>query len=204
MGPTWEKLATDFANEDGVVVAKVDAEAESSKQTAKDQGVTSYPTIKFFPRGSKTAELYSGPRSEDELVKFINGKAGTHRTVGGGLDEAAGTVPELDKIVAKLASGRQSLTEAAEAAKKAANVLQADAKKKFAEYYVRVFDKLSKNEAFVTKELARLHSILAKGGLAPVKTDELTSKTNILSKFAEKIADEEDKEEVKADVKDEL
>ncbi|EFX01396.1 disulfide isomerase [Grosmannia clavigera kw1407] len=199
LAPTWEKLATDFANEDGVVVAKVDAEAESSKQTAKDEGVTSYPTIKFFARGSKTGEAYSGARSEEELVKFINSKAGTHRTVGGGLDAAAGTVPELDNIVAKLASGRQSMQEAAEAAKKAANVLQADAKKKFAEYYVRVFDKLSKNEGFVSKELARLQTILSKGGLAPVKTDELTSKTNILSKFAENIADKE--EEV---AKDEL
>lgn len=202
LAPTWEKLATDFALEEGVVIAKVDVEGETSKQTAKDEGIKSYPTIKFFPRGSKTGEVYSGPRDEQDLVTFVNEKANTHRLVGGGLDEAAGTISELDDIVAKFRSGGQKLTEAADKAKKAASALQADVANKFAEYYVRVFDKLNQNENYVSKELARLQGILEKSGLAPAKTDELKSKTNILRKFAEE--PEAKDAEAKDEAKDEL
>ncbi|ERT02118.1 protein disulfide-isomerase domain [Sporothrix schenckii ATCC 58251] len=201
LAPTWEKLATDFAAESSVVIAKVDAEAENSKQVAKDQGVSSYPTIKFFPRGSKEPELYAGGRSEADFVKFINEKAGTHRTVGGGLDAAAGTIEALDELVAKFAAGRATLTEAAKDVKKAANALQGQVGGKFAEYYVRVFDKLSANDGFVAKELARLESILGKGGLAPTKIDELTSKSNILRKFTEKPTAEKNADDA---AKDEL
>ncbi|CAK7199122.1 Protein disulfide-isomerase erp38 [Sporothrix eucalyptigena] len=201
LAPTWEKLATDFAAESGVVIAKVDAEGENSKQVAKDQGVSSYPTIKFFPKGSKSPELYAGGRSEDDLVKFINAKAGTHRTPGGGLDSTAGTIDALDVLVGHFAAGRATLAEAAENVKKAANVLQGQIGAKFAEYYVRVFDKLSANEGYVAKELARLESILGKGGLAAAKVDELTSKSNILRKFTEKPAEEKNLDD---DAKDEL
>lgn len=200
LAPVWEKVASDFAAESGVVVAKVDAEAENSKQLARDQGVSSYPTIKFFPKGSKEAQLYTGGRNQQDFVTFINGKAGTHRTIGGGLDAKAGTIDELDVLVSKFAAGRAGLEEAAKEVKKAANVLQGQVGKKFAEYYVRVFDKLSANEGYVAKELARLESILGKGGLVATKFDELTSKTNILRKFAEKPAEKN----LDDDVKDEL
>lgn len=50
-----------------------------------------------------------------------------------------------------------------------------------------MFDKLSKNDDFVSKELGRLEGILKKGGLAPTKQDELTRKTNVLRKFSEKV-----------------
>lgn len=49
-----------------------------------------------------------------------------------------------------------------------------------------MFDKLSKSDAYAAKELARLDGILKKGGLAPEKLDEFTSKTNILKRFISK------------------
>jgi protein disulfide-isomerase A6 len=188
LAPIWEKVAADFANEPSVLIAKVDAEAENSKATASEQGVSSYPTIKFFPKGSKEAEAYNGGRTEADLVTFMNSKAGTHRTPGGGLDAIAGTIEVLDTLVAKFTSG-SSIAEVAAEATKAAEHLKADAQYKYAQYYVRVFDKLSKSEGYVAKELARLDNILKKGGLASAKLDEMTSKTNILRKFvAEKDA----------------
>ncbi len=199
LAPVWEKLAADFASEGNVVIAKVDAEAETSKKLAEDQGVRSYPTIKFFPKGSSTAEMYAGGRTEADFVSFINEKAGTHRTPGGGLDDAAGTISELDELIVKYVTGSLDLAGAANQVKKAANVLQGLAESKFAEYYVRVFDKLSQNKGYVDKEFARLQGILGKGGLAAAKADELTSKVNILRKFAEKPAaakDEEGKDEL--------
>lgn len=194
LAPTWESLANTFANEPNVVIAKVDADNENSKATANEYGVTSYPTIKFFPKGSTTAEDYSGGRSEEAFVKFLNEKTGTHRAAGGGVDATAGTIEALDAVVAKYTGGA-SVSEALAEAKKAAESLKEDAQYKYAEYYIRVFDKLSKSEGYAAKELARLEGMLKKGGLAPTKLDELTSKTNILRKFLEKVTGEEKSKE---------
>ncbi|KAK3378452.1 thioredoxin-like protein [Podospora didyma] len=190
LAPVWETVAQDFALENNVVVAKVDAEAENSKATASEYGVSSYPTIKFFPAGSTTPEDYSGGRSEEDLVAFLNEKAGTHRVAGGGLDTVAGTVEILDSIVSKFTSSRASLNEAAAEAKKTAESLREKAQYKYADYYIRVFDKLTKNDGFASKEFARLDRIIKKGGLAPSKLDELSAKTNVLRKFIEKVTGE--------------
>ncbi|KAJ5101806.1 Protein disulfide-isomerase tigA [Penicillium alfredii] len=179
LAPTWETLATDFAREPNVVIAKVDAEAPNSRALAKEQGITGYPTIKFIPKGSTEPEVYSGGRSEEALVEFLNTKTGTHRAAGGGLDSVAGTVATLDKLVAEHAPVHQFDTLAAEA-KKAAKGLQA----KYAQYYVKVADKLVQNEDYVTKELARLQKIIAKGNSAPEKLDDVISRSNILRRFA--------------------
>jgi protein disulfide-isomerase A6 len=149
--------------------------------------VSSYPTIKFFPKGSTEPEAYNGGRTESDLVTFLNEKAGTHRVIGGGLDATAGTVEALDILVAKLTGG-SSIAEVAAEVTKAAADLKSDAQYKYAEYYVKVFDKLSKSDSYAAKELARLDGILKKGGLAPAKLDEFTSKTNILRRFIAKAA----------------
>ncbi|KAK4103924.1 disulfide isomerase [Parathielavia hyrcaniae] len=196
LAPTWEALAETFASEENVVVAKVDADASTGKATAAEYGVSGYPTIKFFPAGSTTPEAYNGGRSEEALVTFLNEKAGTHRAPGGGVDATAGTVESLDTVVAKLMGGT-ALVEAAAEAQKAAESLTDKAQAKFAEYYLRVFDKLSKSEDYSAKELGRLEGIIKKGGLAPTKLDELTSKTNVLRKFIQKATGgEEEKEEL--------
>lgn len=188
LAPIWETLATDFANDDNVLIAKVDAEGENSKATAKEQGVSSYPTIKWFPAGSTEAIPYTGARGEKDFISWVNEKAGTHRVAGGGLDATAGTIAMLDAIVAKFTGG-STLVEVAAEVKKAAGELAGGAQYKYAEYYVRVFEKLSASDNYVAKELARLDGILTKGGLAPSKRDEIKTKTNVLRKIAETVAD---------------
>lgn len=98
----------------------------------------------------------------------------------------------MDGIVARFTGGT-SLSDAAKEAKKEAESLKEQAQYKYAEYYLRVFDKLAKNDNFASKELARLDGILKKGGLAPSKLDELTSKTNILRRFVETVAEKVEK-----------
>ena len=118
----------------------------------------------------------------------MNEKAGTHRLAGGRLDELAGTIPSLDDIVTRVTGGKdistlsQELTTAAK-----------DLKDNYAEYYVKVSNKISNNQGYVEKELARLQGLLKKGGLAPEKVDDLTSRSNILRRF-----------EVEALIKEEL
>ena len=171
-----------------MLIAKVDAEADNAKATAQDQEVSSYPTLKFFPAGSKTPELYSGGRTEDALVEFINSKAGTHRTVGGGLDAKAGTIDAIDTIVAKYISsgGISDVQEVtAEVTKAAAGI-----KGKYVDYYLKALTKLGANPEYATKEQTRLAGLLKKGGLAPEKIDDLTTRSNILAKFL--VQDKED------------
>lgn len=187
LAPIWEQVATDYALEPNILIAKVDAEAENSKATAQDQGVNSYPTIKYFPKGSTTPEPYEGGRSEQDILSFMNEKAGVHRTVGGKLDEIAGTIPSLDTIVSRLTS--ESIAGLSEQIATAAK----SSKDKYAEYYVKVSDKLSKNAGYAERELARLQGLIKKGGLAPEKVDDLTSRSNILRRFKgqEPVAKEE-------------
>lgn len=102
------------------------------------------------------------------------------------LNEKAGTVEALDNIVSKLTGGT-SLTEAAAEAKKQAESLKDAAQLKYAEYYLRVFNKLADSDSYAAKELARLDGIIKKGGLAPAKLDEFTTKRNVLQKFVAKV-----------------
>ncbi|KAL8735966.1 MAG: hypothetical protein Q9166_000528 [cf. Caloplaca sp. 2 TL-2023] len=190
LAPTWETVATDFASEPNVVIAKVDAEAENSKSTAEAQGVKSYPTIKYFPKGSTTAEPYEGGRSEKDILEFMNLKAGTHRTIGGGLDAKAGVITSLDAIVGKLTAGG-SIASVSQEITKAVKGLN----DKYADYYVKVLDKLGKSEGYAEKELARLEGLIKKGGLAPEKLDDLISRSNILRTFTAKESEKEDGKE---------
>jgi protein disulfide-isomerase A6 len=186
LAPTWESLASDYSAEPGVLIAKVDAEAPNAKATAEEQGVKSYPTIKFFPKGSTTPEDYNGGRSAADFVSFINEKAGTHRTVGGGLDATAGIIASLDDVVkayvaSPAAAGLQKIsTEAGKL------------KEKYASYYAKVAQKQEKNEGYLAKELKRLEGLMKKGGLAPEKLDDLVSRSNILRAFQNKPTEKEE------------
>lgn len=182
LAPIWEEVAADFAGDKNVVIAKVDAEAENSKATANAQGVTSYPTIKFFPRGSTEPEAYTGGRTEQDILAFVNSKAGTHRVPGGGLDDTAGTVAAFDKVIKKLLSGGNIAEVAAEAGEVALS-LRDLAERKYAEHYIKVISKVAANKGYAAKELKRLQGLLSKGNLAKTKEDEMTMKSNILRKF---------------------
>lgn len=180
LAPTWETLAQDFALEPNVVIAKVDAEAENARALAKDQGITGYPTIKFFRKGSSAGEPYQGARSEQAFVDFVNQETGTRRAVGGGLNADAGKIAQLDDIVAKHVSAH-TFAELVAEVKKAAKGL----KEQYAAYYVKVAEKVAKSEDYAGKELARLSKILGKGGAAQEKVDDLVSRRNILALFVD-------------------
>ncbi|KAJ5690220.1 Protein disulfide-isomerase tigA [Penicillium macrosclerotiorum] len=179
LAPIWETLANDFALESNILIAKVDAEAENARALAKEQGITGYPTIKFFPAGSSEAEPYGSARTEEAFVEFLNTKTGSARAVGGGLNKKAGTIAALDKLLTEYVPTHKFEKLAAEV-KKAAKGLQ----DKYAQYYIKVADKLSLNEEYASKELARLSKILSKGGSAPEKVDDIISRSNILRGFA--------------------
>ncbi|KYK58677.1 putative protein disulfide-isomerase precursor [Drechmeria coniospora] len=188
LAPIWEDIANSFASEDNVMVAKVDADAADGKLVGKEYGITGYPTLKYFRAGSKKAEPYEGGRTEADFVEFMNGIAGTQRMPGGELNSQAGTVASLDTLVSKML-GDGKMTDITAELEKESEKLTKAAQKKYAEYYVRVVNKLSKSEAFAEKELTRLTGILSKGGIAPLKRDEIQRKLNVLRKFTEGVGD---------------
>lgn len=77
--PSSPKKLTVFSCFSDVKIADVDATAASA--LASKFGVQGYPTIKFFPKGSKSPEEYQGGRTADSIVKWVNDKVGTSRKV---------------------------------------------------------------------------------------------------------------------------
>lgn len=190
----YESVAKAFDNDDDCVVAQMDADNADNRPIAQEYEVQSFPTIKFFPKGSTSPEPYTSGRSEENFIQFLNSKCGLQRVAGGGLSELAGRIPSLDAIASKFyasvgASGQQERTTLLEKAKQAVLESSSLDKDKTANYYVRVMDKLNVDPSYVTRESSRLKKILdkhAKGTsqLASRKVDEITKKANILASFA--------------------
>jgi len=78
LAPEYEIVATTFAKHP-IKIASVDA--DSHKELARRFDVSGFPTIKYFPAGSKTGEAYSGGRSAPDFVDFINKKIGIHARI---------------------------------------------------------------------------------------------------------------------------
>ena len=99
MKPVYEEVASAFSNEANVVVAKVDATAESDLGSKYE--VKGYPTIKFFPKGTDDVVDYQSGRSAKAFVDFLNDNAGTRRNVDGSLAasvESNGDIPAILRI----------------------------------------------------------------------------------------------------------
>jgi len=108
LAPDYEIVATAFAKTDSVVVASVDADAH--KDLASKFGVTGYPTLKFFPKGSTEPESYSGARDPDGLIEYINNKAGTSSRVSKPPSFVVDLTPSnFDEIV--LDEGKHAIVE---------------------------------------------------------------------------------------------
>merc|ERR1711871_919490 len=67
--PIYEKIGDHYAGDDTVVVAKLDSEAHAV--FAKMYKVTSYPTIKLFPKKDKKGLEYTGERNEADVKAWI-------------------------------------------------------------------------------------------------------------------------------------
>ncbi|EPQ27615.1 uncharacterized protein PFL1_04753 [Pseudozyma flocculosa PF-1] len=220
--PTYQEVATDFAGDESCVVAQFNADEEAHKAIAQRYGISSFPTILFFPKGeNKQPEPYNQGRSQDDFLKYLNNKCSTARLKGGSLSDLAGRMPSLDGIAARWytspADGRstlyQELVSFIESMK--GSDKSSPEKEAAASYYVRVMDKAGENAKFIEKETKRLAAILKKyadgtSKLTRQKVDEIKRKHNVLSAFTnERIAAVankklEDAKKEAASAKDEL
>jgi len=98
LAPKYEIVGDAFAKIQDVVIAKVDCDAH--KDIGTRFNVRGYPTLKFFPKGSTTPEEYNGGREADDIIEFINNKAGTRAKVSKPASDVAVLSPaNFDKIV---------------------------------------------------------------------------------------------------------
>eukprot|EP00817_Percolomonadidae_sp_ATCC50343_P005799 CAMPEP_0117423322 /NCGR_PEP_ID=MMETSP0758-20121206/3976_1 /TAXON_ID=63605 /ORGANISM="Percolomonas cosmopolitus, Strain AE-1 (ATCC 50343)" /LENGTH=365 /DNA_ID=CAMNT_0005206455 /DNA_START=11 /DNA_END=1108 /DNA_ORIENTATION=- len=181
--PKYEKVGETFARESNCVVAKVDADAHKSLGSKFD--VKGFPTIKFFPKGSKEPVDYNGGREEQNFIDFLNDKCGTNRQLGGLPGRSAGIVATLNPLAREFVeankSERQDLLKQAE---EKASEVKLESLQKPAAYYVKVMNKIeAKGNDYPTTESARLNRIKENGQLSGDKLDYLQVRLNILSKF---------------------
>ncbi|CAG8615593.1 9177_t:CDS:2 [Funneliformis mosseae] len=180
LAPIYESVAKDYAQESNCVVANVDA--TEHKDIAEKYGVTGYPTIKFFPKGEdKTPIDYQGGRTEQDFIDFLNEHCGTHRIVGGSLSEEAGRIPELDAFAIKFTNAA-TLTDV-DLVISEAKVVADKSDNKFAQYYVKIMDKIKNKKDYIDNEIARLEKIIKSGTISASKIDDFTIRKNILAIF---------------------
>jgi protein disulfide-isomerase A6 len=176
LAPIWEKLASIYKNEPGVVIANVDADAHKDLGTKYD--VSGFPTLVYFQSDDKKGERYNGGRELADFIEYINKEAGTHRTESGRYHETFGRVSVLDELVKKFLSTpteRESI--AAEAEKEAGDKPHAAWYGKF----MKVI--LKKGVEWIEKEKARVEALLEGGSMSGEKLDEFTVRKNVLGAF---------------------
>jgi len=80
LAPEYEIVATTFAKQP-VKIASVDA--DKYKDLSHRFDVSGFPTLKWFPKGSKTGEAYNGGRTANDFIDFLNKKIGANAKVKG-------------------------------------------------------------------------------------------------------------------------
>jgi len=78
LAPEYEIVATSFRGQP-VKIASVDA--DKHRDLGSRFGVTGFPTIKYFTANSKTGESYDGGRTANDIIEYINRRAGTNGKV---------------------------------------------------------------------------------------------------------------------------
>jgi len=67
LAPIWDKLGEKFKDSEDIVIAKMDSTANE----VEDVKIQSFPTLKYFPKDGAEIIDYTGGRTLDDLVKFI-------------------------------------------------------------------------------------------------------------------------------------
>jgi protein disulfide-isomerase-like protein len=177
LAPIYEKIGSTYKSEKGIVVAKMDA--DKYRVAPGRYGVTGFPTLKWFPKNNKEGEDYSGGRTEDAFITFLNEKTGAQRVAGGSLNEQAGRVAELDTLAAEFSDESSRATVLAKAKKIATGNAV-----KSADLYVKIMQKIvEKGNDYPSAELARINRMIESGNVKADKVDDFAIRRNILQQF---------------------
>lgn len=67
LAPIWDKLGEKYKDHADIVIAKMDSTANEVEQVK----ISSFPTLKYFKKGDNKIVDYTGGRTLDDLVKFL-------------------------------------------------------------------------------------------------------------------------------------
>jgi len=73
MKPAWDQLGDEYAGSSSVLIGDVDCTADG-KELCDANGVSGYPTIKYYMEGETDGTDYSGGRSYDDFVAHVKDK----------------------------------------------------------------------------------------------------------------------------------
>ncbi|KAH8517261.1 hypothetical protein Peur_048468 [Populus x canadensis] len=76
LAPEYEKLGSSFKKAKAVLIGKVDC--DEHKSVCSKYGVSGYPTLQWFPKGSLEPKKYEGPRTAEALAEFVNNEGGSN------------------------------------------------------------------------------------------------------------------------------
>jgi len=180
LAPLYEIVAKAFANEPEVVIANVNA--DKYRELGQKYGVTGFPTLKFFKKGSKTPQDFQRG-TESAMIDSVNSLAGTARDVSGKLNPTAGRITELDEIAKKFVqANKEEKKELLSKAEELSNGYD-NLKKKSSSYYIKTMQKIESNSDYASKELERITRIINSASASASSLDEFQVKKNILSVF---------------------
>ncbi|KAJ4820808.1 Disulfide-isomerase [Rhynchospora pubera] len=98
LAPEYEKLGSSFKKAKSVLIGKVDC--DQHKDLCSKYGVSGYPTIQWFPKGSLEAKKYEGQRTAEALAEFVNTEAGTNVKLAATPSNVVVLTPEtFDQVV---------------------------------------------------------------------------------------------------------
>jgi protein disulfide-isomerase A6 len=97
----YEIVGKTYRSDDNVVLCKMDVEKHT--EYGLKYGVTSYPTILFFPSGefSDVPRIYDSGYSPQNYVQYLNKASGALRMTGGNILDYAGTTETLKECAAR-------------------------------------------------------------------------------------------------------
>ncbi|KAL0357279.1 UNVERIFIED_CONTAM: protein disulfide-isomerase like 2-1 [Sesamum calycinum] len=76
LAPEYETLGASFKKAKSVLIGKVDC--DEHKSLCSKYGVSGYPTIQWFPKGSLEPKKYEGARTAEALAEYVNNEGGTN------------------------------------------------------------------------------------------------------------------------------
>jgi len=98
MVPAYDETAEAFSRESEVVIADLDA--DQHKDLASRYGVSGFPTLKFFKKGSTEPVDYNGGREAADIIEYVNKEAGTRARVAKAVSAVVVLTPDnFDSVV---------------------------------------------------------------------------------------------------------
>ncbi|KAJ3424163.1 protein disulfide isomerase-like 2-1 [Anaeramoeba flamelloides] len=175
----YGEAADAFVNEPNVVLAEVECDSDG-KDLCEKYAIRGYPTLFFFGRNKKDdKEDYAGGRELEDIVKYMNEKAGTFRLPDGSLDPAAGRNDELDKLAQRFMEETEERDNILEETEKKNEELENE----FV-WYAKVMRMIiKKGDDYIETEPKRLEKMINSGNLSKKKIGDFSKKLLVLEAF---------------------